>query len=379
MRVEKLSHIRPFAKEDIPPVADLYQRVYLPAYSGARGALLASLECYFEELFFAEPWQDETISSLVCMDAQGRLTGFVGVTARRMLFKARPILLANSFHFMSDPNSQVLAGVQLLNALFSGPQDLTFSDHGGDLGRRVWEGMGGSAVLLHSLNWGRMLRPANFAGNWARSHSAALAACAKLAKPICQLADQLLPRLLPHWLTEPNTGLHEVELNEKTLLDCLVQFSAPYDLRPAYTMETLRWFLQQAVRLEQHGSLQKLALRDAQGVLAGSFIYYLKMDAPSQVLLLVSRKGAYKQVLDHLFRHAWQRGALALTGRLDPRHMRELTSKRCRFHSADGWTLVHSRDQELLQIIYRGDAWLSRLEGEWCMLYQPPTPPMIEL
>ena len=120
MRVEKSSHIRPFAKDDIPAVADLYQRVYLPAYSGARSVLLASLERYFEELFFAELWQDEPISPLVCTDAQGRLAGFVGTIPRRMIFKARPILLANSFHFMADPNSQVLAGVQLLKALFSG-------------------------------------------------------------------------------------------------------------------------------------------------------------------------------------------------------------------------------------------------------------------
>ena len=122
MRVEKSSHIRPFAKDDIPPVASLFQRVFFPAYNGARGALLASLERYFEELFFAEPWQDESISSLVCIDAQGRL--------------------------MADPNSQALAGVQLLKALFSGPQDLTFTDHGGDLGRWVWEGMGGYRVVV---------------------------------------------------------------------------------------------------------------------------------------------------------------------------------------------------------------------------------------
>ena len=232
--------------------------------------------------------------------------------------------------------------------------------------------MGGSTALLQSLNWVRVLRPASYAGNLACAHGAALAACAKLAKPVCQVADQLLPRLLPRWLGEPDTGLHEVELNEKTLLDCLAQFSASCDLRPAYTTEILRWFLQQPAQFEQQGSLQKLALRDAQGGLAGSFIYYLKTDGPSQVLHLAACKGAYEQVLDLLFRHAWQRGALALTGRLDPRHMRELTSKHCRFDSEGGWTMVHSRDPELLQSIYRGDAWLSRLEGERCMLYQPP-------
>jgi hypothetical protein len=267
----------------------------------------------------------------------------------------------------------------LVKALFSGAQDLTFTDHGGDRGRRVWEGVGGSIALLQSLNWTRVLRPASYIGHLASARGAALAVCAKLAKPVCQVADQLLPRLFPRWLKGPDTGLYEVELNEETLLDCLVQFSASYDLRPAYTVETLRWFLQQAVQFDQRGTLQKLALRDAQGVLVGSFIYYLKTDGPSQVLLLASRKGAYEQVLDILFRHAWQRGALALTGRLDPRHMRELTNKRSRFDSAGGWAMVHSRDQELLQTIYRGDAWLSLLEGESCMLYEPPSPPKIEL
>jgi hypothetical protein len=61
-----------------------------------------------------------------------------------------------------------------------------------------------------------------------------------------------------------------------------------------------------------------------------------------------------------------------LAGRLDPRLMSEMTNKRCRFDGRGGWTMIHSNDPELLLDIYRGDAWLSRLEGEWCMLYQPP-------
>jgi len=48
--------------------------------------------------------------------------------------------------------------------------------------------------------------------------------------------------------------------------------------------------------------------------------------------------------------------------------MRELTNRYCRFVSEGGWTMVYSRDQELLKTIYRGDACLSRLEGEECLL-----------
>ena len=57
---------------------------------------------------------------------------------------------------------------------------------------------------------------------------------------------------------------------------------------------------------------------------------------------------------------------LRLLGRLDPGSIETLLAERCLMHvGAGSWALVHSRRRELLEPLHRGDAFLTRLEGEW--------------
>jgi hypothetical protein len=368
--------VRPFTRNDIPQVADLYRRVYLPTYPpNHQATLLASLARYFEDVFFAGPWRDERISSLVCDDGTGRVAGFIGVVPRRMRFKGRTICAANSFHLMTDPRSRsTLAGVRLLKYLFAGPQDLTFSDHGGDLGRRVWEGVGGTIALVQSLNWVRVLRPARYALQLAGIGRPRRAAFAWVVAPVARMMDRGLAWAVPRWLPVPTDSLAALIPDEHMLLRCLEQLSSPYAVRPEYEPETLSWLIKRAKRSDQLGELQQVVLRDTDGKLVGSYLYYLQPAGLSNVLQLAAKPGAAEHVLDHLFRHAWQRGAEALSGRLDPRLMREMTNRYCRFDGAGGWTMVHTSDQELLLAVCRGDIFLSRLEGELCLFFQPPIP-----
>jgi len=82
-----------------------------------------------------------------------------------------------------------------------------------------------------------------------------------------------------------------------------------------------------------------------------------------------SRRELTNDILDCLFNHALRHGSAAITGRLYPRYMHELSEKRCYFHRNGSWVLVHSNNDELLNIIHRGDAFLTSLEGECCLLF----------
>jgi hypothetical protein len=55
------------------------------------------------------------------------------------------------------------------------------------------------------------------------------------------------------------------------------------------------------------------------------------------------------QVLDHLFRDAWNCDALAVHGQMDPVHVEDLRERCCFFYRRGSWLLVHSRDPELQQ------------------------------
>ncbi|MBD0316347.1 MAG: hypothetical protein ICV75_06620 [Nitrospiraceae bacterium] len=76
-------------------------------------------------------------------------------------------------------------------------------------------------------------------------------------------------------------------------------------------------------------------------------------------------------VWNHLLQHAWRGGAAAVSGRLLPGWLQVLSEnreQRCLFHRGP-WVLVHSKNPELARTFSEGNAFLSRLEGEWCLRY----------
>jgi hypothetical protein len=47
--------------------------------------------------------------------------------------------------------------------------------------------------------------------------------------------------------------------------------------------------------------------------------------------------------------------------------MADFSDKSCFFTCRGGWAVAHSRKPEILEVLERGDAFLSRLDGEWCL------------
>ena len=77
-----------------------------------------------------------------------------------------------------------------------------------------------------------------------------------------------------------------------------------------------------------------------------------------------------KDILDHLFYDAWDRGVIALHGLVDSRRMADFSDKGCFFTCRGGWTMVKVRNpklRDLMDIVERGDIFLTRLDGEWCL------------
>ncbi len=365
----RVKPIRPFTKEDIPQVADMFQRLLLADSQGRRLLSHAALPGYFEEIFFRNPWYDEELPSLVYQSSVGKIVGFLGVTPRPMLLQGRPIRVAISFHFMVEPESRAsLAGVQLLKTFFSGPQDLSLTDGAGEVGRKVWEGVGGTTALLYSQRWTRILRPSQFAVSRIGKRTP-FSRFARLLSPFCYLSDAAAALMLPQFFSSLASQCSEKELDAETLLACLPQFSMTRALRPIYDDYSLRWLLKHAEQMDYYGTLKKVLVCDRHGDVIGWYLYYLKPGKTSTVLQLAARKNSFNEILDHLFDHARRHGAVSLIGRQEPQYLQELTDKYCLFHRIGSWTLIHSNNSELLHVIQRGDAFLTGLEGEWCLLF----------
>jgi len=353
--------VRPMTERDLDDVLALYRRVFPQRRGGG------DVEGHLREILCRNPWRAGTLTSLVYEDETGRIAGCLGVMPRPMLLAGRPIQVAVSHTFMVEPGSRSrLAALELARAFLSGGQDLSIAE-GGSPSRRILERFGGATSHLFSLRWTRPLRPSRYLLSLLGRRG--LNAPARWAlRPLCAAADALAPLLLGESSRLPRPRWAGEELTTGELLDGMTQIGADRALRPVYDPETLGWILGLLERRKERGSLQRVAVRDGAGEMAGWYIYYLKPGGISEVVQIGARKMLLGDVVDHLFHNARQGGALAVSGQLDPAALQTLAAKGSVFHH-DGvsWFLVHSKDPAVLAAIHRADAFLTRLEGEWCI------------
>jgi hypothetical protein len=356
-----MHRIRPLAGDDLPALTRLYQKTWGDPGQPPDTRFVG----YLEQLLLQNPWRDPAVPSLIYEDDDGSIIGFLGIHCRRMVFRGRPIRVAVSNSLMVDPERRrTLAGVQLQTALFAGPQDLSITDTANDASRSLWEHLGGISVPLYSLRWTRVLNPSRYALDWCAAELGWHPRGTRLVKPLVRALDRAAARLPAYDFLKDVSETAVGELDTKTLLDCLQHSAANHSLRPEYDLHSLAWLLDMATQKKQHGSLAREVVRNARDEVLGWYLYYRNPSACSEVLQFSALESSVHAVLHHLFRSAWRAGSVAVSGGVGPAYIRELSNNHCRLH-AGPWLLAHSRNTELLHAICRGDAFLTRLEGEW--------------
>jgi hypothetical protein len=182
--------------------------------------------------------------------------------------------------------------------------------------------------------------------------------------PACQAVDATLGvfrRRLP--AVRPSAPLSD-DLDAVTMLSYLSAFASDRALKPCYDVATLSRLMATVGAAAHRGHLHKVAVRTSSGRPLGWYVYYLGQSRAAEVLQVGGKDDALRDVLDHLFDHARQRGAVAVTGPMDARLVGALSEKHCVFHRPrNTWALIHSHDPRIVEAIHSGDAFLSRLEG----------------
>ena len=357
-----MAAVRPFSPGDIPAVVQLFSRVYPDARWNSHG----ECEAYFHHIFFASPWTDPALPAWVAMDG-ARAAGFIGVMPRPMRLRGRTLQAAVVTQLMVEQDKRHgMVAAQLLRKALAGAQDLTISDGANETSRKMWEALGGLTSTLYSLQWRRLLRPLQ--STLQRIRSPHGRAAALLATPVAYLADAYAAY---HRSMRRPSSLREEPLHAATLLDGLASLERHFALSPQYNIEALEWLLGEARAKRRHGELQSRVLRDGGGAIVGWYLYYVN-GGTSKVLQLHAQQGAERAVLDHLFQDAWRRGSTAIEGRMEPRLARFLGERHCLFHSTSMYALIQAREPQSLAALARGDAFFSRLEGEWWMRFSEP-------
>lgn len=352
--------IRPFQRDDIPRVLELFRTAFLNNGNHAP----AGLESYFDRAIFQNPWYDEELPSFVHANGDGSIDGFVGVQPKRLSLRGRRLRVAVATKLMVSPAAGPLVAARLLGRVFAGPQDLLLSDISNAAGRRIWEGLGGVTVLLYSLQWQRPVRPARHALSWLRARGMPAVITGAL-RPLGFLADSLLTRWRSAHVRSVSAGYSVESLPLDVLATQLADLLRGRALLPEYDERWLRWILALAQRNEPHRVLRRRLVRDGRQDPAGWFLYFLESQGPAEVVQLVARKNAAAAVFQALLADAASAGAAMVSGRLEPGMVTEMSARHCYFREAGLWTLAHTKQAEILDAILTGNAFLSRLEGEW--------------
>jgi len=351
--------IRAFRRADIPAVVALRRQLF----RASEHASAAALESYLDQIFFGRPIVDDHLSSLVYEDDSGGLAGFLGIVPRRMLFAGKPLRVAVATQFMVSPQSRTFAARKLARALINGPQDLTLSDAANDGARGMWSSVGGRSSIAYSFSWTCPLRPLRFA-TMRRARTLPARALAYGVRPLVALADAALR---PRPRSAPPDECSEERLDVRHDLPELSEIMERWTLRPRYMHEPLEWVLDRVAARARYGPLQRVVVRDGGGRLMGWFLYCLNRGGISSVVQFGATKAGTECVLDRMMNHARTRGAVALSGRLDPATAQGLSDRGASFAREGPWFLYHSRHPGVECAIESGAAFLSRLEGEWWM------------
>lgn len=351
--------IRPCTRHDIDAVADLFERVYPGA-----GPEPAARADHLREVLFENPWRDPLVPSWVAEES-GRAVGFQGTIARPMNFKGRALRVATVCQFLVDPERRrSLIALQLIKACLSGVQDLTLADGANDLSARLWLGLGGKACLLHSLHWTRPLRPARHSLSLLQRRARTLAPFAWAGRPVAAALDAAFARVHPNRFHRADPAALTQPLDTEAVLAQAPDAFTSSEMHPVYQAQSWRWLIDQAARKTRHGAL-RARMVSVQGGVVGWFLYYVERGGVAEVLQCAARPGHWPTVLRSLFADAWGQGAVTAHGRLDPGALQVSSEHHCWLRREGPWTLAHARDPELLACLHRGDAMISRLEGEW--------------
>jgi hypothetical protein len=351
-----MGEIRAFTEEHLAEVATLYMK----RMRGKSGPGSASLQDYFREIFLANPWATPDIPSLTYFD-QGKVTGFLGIVPRVMEFEGRTIRVAVASQFMTYGGP---AAMQMLAHLFSGPQELNFSDGASELAYQVWAAVGASAANLYSFTWLRPLRPAQTVRNFLDRENAALRLAGRVISAVAVPLEYLMAKLPIGVLRAPESPFQSRLVDVDELFDCIQKFGWRDRLKPVYERESFRWLISQAG--DGQGTLQMVTLSSPEGAVVGWYVVYLeKRPGPAILMQMgVQRKAQFDRALSAMFRDMWRQGASSVKGQGMPQHLTSLSNQYCLFRHANTCTVFHSRDLGIREAIYRGQAALSKLDGE---------------
>lgn len=354
-----MSEVRPLSAKDIEAVAALYGRIL----RGSKVPPAQALETYFRTFYLDGPFRDADIPALVHVNDVGRVTGFVGVHTVPYIIGEQRLRAAFCGALMSEDHSaDPLAGARLMKAFINGPQDISLSETANVISENIWSRLRGQTIPGYSFEWFRVFRPLGFVNAFASEKASFLRAFA----PLTSLIDRRLSGGSNFLRFEPGpalAGLTVEDTDPAGFALAVRVLSKEKRARPDWDDGYLEHVLANAVIKPAFGQAHLGLVKTKGGEPVGVFLYHLKPGGIGRVLQLMAMPGRLNTVLDLLFTHALDHGAVGLRGRSSPELMDAATG-RSMIMATISSTVIHARDPAVIAPFLEGDCVLTGLAGE---------------
>lgn len=323
-----------------------------------------NIEGRFKKILFDNPWYREDISSLVAEDEKGSIIGFLGVVPRPMKFNGETVWMAVSTQLMACPNAGKMAGIKLFKEFLDGPQSLAFGDLSNSGAVKMWSMANETVAKLYSLYWTRPLRPTSFI-----RQSLNLASISKFVLRLSEkTADCYLQSKPQSSYFVANTDYRSVDISAERLCALYQKFTRRHTLAPLYSEADLGWLISDMeAQIPADTKLRLREVSDTEEREVGWYLYSLERSGTAQVIQIGGNPRNMSQVLKTLWHDAYMDGAICVSGRVQPEYFPMLDDPAIHISRRGPWVCFGTNQEELKSTILMGDAWLTRMEGEWWM------------
>jgi hypothetical protein len=355
--------VRPLERRDLEPIADIFLRVFRGIDRvERRRAATPAVVAHLEELYLDCPWYDRDRGSLVHVDAEGTLDGFLGSIQLPMTLDGTALTASAMGTFMvAEPKRGSGAAVELLRGHVGNGLDIHFTDTANRISLGFRQGMKFELLPMHSLEWVVALKPARLMAQRAARRWRVLPARLfdRMARPL----DAPIRRMIGG---EPQVR-RQATVRAASPAEFTTWATARVGerrLRPDWTPERLEWLLDRASRRTGNGPLQAKAAVDAEGRTLGQWLVYAEPGSIASVLQVFARPDHERTVLEALIRDLDDSDCLAVRGTTEPCLMEALyTVPGVIFHHK-GATALRSRHPEVIAAARAGDLSIGGLTGE---------------
>jgi hypothetical protein len=328
-------------RSDVPRIRDIFTQTF----RSGRLSRDASVEACIEQTYLTSPGDRIEPASLVDVDDDDRVRGFMGIITVSARFRGEILRGGILGNYMATDEDRAKSATRLARATLSRGFDFIFSDTANRTSLGISRALKFSMLPLPSLEWVKVLRPCETGAALAKRRVPHLGA---VLRPLARACD-IMGRRLPLAAMAPpdrGTGLDRA-IDVATFMAKAPALIERFPLGPGWDAEELSWLLEQAGRKTRHGALHIREVLDVAHAI--------------QVIAARNREGV---VVDAMIRQAQALGAVAIRGAANPLVVDGLTRQTGIFYRHVAATVVFTRRADLKAAFHSDDAFLGGLFGE---------------